>query len=126
MPTDPRTEPTSLLQLPAYRRWVEGRGVISHQPRTNHRILDLANRLTAEGRVPDATFVFDVLAAADRLANAAMWLVVHMTYAQRVRLDGAPLQAGDFKASPQGHTGGPPDSERSEGADPPANAPTRV
>ncbi len=106
MPTDPRTEPTSLLQLPAYRRWVEGRGVISHQPRTNHRILDLANRLTAEGRVPDATFVFDVLAAADRLANAAMWLVVHMTYAQRVRLDGAPLQAEDFKASPQGHTGG--------------------
>src|SRR5690606_39627960 len=35
-----------------------------------------------------------------------MWLVVHMTYAQRVRLDGAPLEADAFKPSPQGHTGG--------------------
>src|SRR5690606_228298 len=35
-----------------------------------------------------------------------MWLVVHMTYAQRVRLDGAPLEADAFKPSPQGHTDG--------------------
>src|SRR5690606_37970412 len=65
-----------------------------------------AERLVSQGRVPDAAFVFDVLAAADRLANAAMWLVVHMTYAQRVYLDGRPLQVEDIKVSPQGHTGG--------------------
>lgn len=106
MPQANRPEPGSLLSLPAYRRWAEGHGVIMHQARTNDRVLALANRLVEQGRVPDASFVFDGLAAADRLASAAMWVVVHMTYAQRVRLDGSPLQAEDFKASPQGHTGG--------------------
>src|SRR5690625_1084106 len=101
-----RPESSALLSLPAYGRWAQGHGVIMHQARTNERVLALAARLVEEGRVPDAAFVFDVLAAADRLASAAMWLVVHMTYAQRVRLDGEPLQAEDFKLSPQGHTGG--------------------
>ncbi|HZH56748.1 MAG TPA: xylulose 5-phosphate 3-epimerase [Burkholderiaceae bacterium] len=106
MPTTQRPESSSLLQVPAYRRWAQGHGVVSHQARTNDAVLALAARLVELGRVPDAAFVFDVLAAADRLANAAMWLVVHMTYARRVRLDGTPLQPDDFKASPQGHTGG--------------------
>ena len=106
MSHDLRNAPSSLSGLPAYRRWAEGHGVITHQAKTNERVLRLASQLVAQGRVPDASFVFDVLAAADRLANAAMWLVVHMTYAQRVRLDGAPLGPDDFKASPQGHTGG--------------------
>jgi len=106
MPQAHRPESSPLLSLPAYRRWVEGHGVIVHQPRTIDRVLSLADRLVKKGRVPDAAFVFDLLAAADRLACAAMWLVVHMTYARRVRLDGAALQAGDFKPSPQGHTGG--------------------
>ncbi len=101
-----RPESSSLLELPAYRLWARGHGVIAHQARCQERVLALAARLVEQGRVPDTTFVFDVLAAADRLTNAAMWLVVHMTYAQRVRLDGTPLQAGDFKPSPQGHTGG--------------------
>lgn len=102
----PHDQLSELSSLPSYRRWTEGHGVIVHQARTNQRVLALASRLVEQGRVPDAAFVFDVLAAADRLANAAMWLVVHMTYARRVRLDGAPLQAEDFKPSPQGHTGG--------------------
>lgn len=106
MSHDLRNDPSSLTALPSYRRWAEGHGVIMHQARTNECVLRLASRLVAQGRVPDASFVFDVLAAADRLANAAMWLVVHMTYAKRVRLDGTPLDAVDFKASPQGHTGG--------------------
>src|SRR5690606_32141439 len=106
MPNAHRPESSSLLSLPSYGRWAEGYGVINHQARTNERVLSVAATLVEDGRVPDAAFEFDVLAAADRLASAAMWVVVHMTYAQRVRLDGAPLTAEDFKASPQGHTGG--------------------
>jgi Phosphoketolase len=102
----PREEPSSLTALPAYRRWAEGYSVIMHQARTNERVLALAQRLVEQGRVPNGAFVFDVLAAADRLASAAMWLVVHMTYANRVRMDGTPLSEEDFKVSPQGHTGG--------------------
>merc|ERR1711916_85806 len=41
-----------------------------------------------------------------RLANAAMWLIAHMSYARRVDLSGAPLKAEDFKPSPEGHMGG--------------------
>lgn len=92
--------------LPSYMRWQQGSGVIVHQAETQERVVSLAKRLVDEGRVPDAAFVFEVLAAADRLTNAAMWLVVHMTYARRVRMDGSPLQQADFKDSPQGHTGG--------------------
>ena len=44
--------------------------------------------------------------ALDRLTAAGLWLVVHMTYAQRVRFDGVALAAEDFKVSPEGHTGG--------------------
>lgn len=106
MPHAQRPESSSLVTLPSYGRWAEGYGVITHQARTHDRVMALAARLVEEGRVPDARFVFDVLAAADRLASAAMWLVVHMTYTQRVRLDGEPLSAEDFKPSPQGHTGG--------------------
>ena len=106
MPNAHRPESSSLLSLPSYGRWAEGYGVITHQARTNERVLALAERLVGQGRVPDAGFVFDVLAASDRLASAAMWVVVHMTYAQRVYLDGRPMKAEDFKASPQGHTGG--------------------
>ena len=101
-----RPEHSSLLSLPAYRRWSEGYNVISRRAHTNERVLSLAAKLVEQGRAPDADFVFDVLAAADRLASAAMWLVVHMTYADRVQLDGSPLSAADFKRSPQGHTGG--------------------
>src|SRR5690606_29862979 len=95
---------TQFRNLPSYTRWQQGSGVIAHQAETQERVVSLAKRLVEEGRVPDAAFVFEVLAAADRLTNAAMWLVVHMTYARRVRLDGSPLQQEDFKDSPQGHT----------------------
>ena len=106
MPHAERPESSSILSLPSYGRWVGGYGVISHKERTRQRAVALAEKLVQSGKVPDATFVFDVLAAADRLTNAAMWVVVHMTYAKRVRLDGEPLLADDFKTSPQGHTGG--------------------
>ncbi|MGI0025482.1 MAG: xylulose 5-phosphate 3-epimerase, partial [Nitrososphaera sp.] len=37
---------------------------------------------------------------------AAMWLVVHETYAKNVYLDGRDLTPEDFKPHPEGHTGG--------------------
>lgn len=55
---------------------------------------------------PDIETVLMVFTAADKLSNAAMWLVVHMTYANRVKLDGSSLEEADFKPNPQGHTGG--------------------
>src|SRR3546814_4781438 len=35
-----------------------------------------------------------------------MWTVIHMSYAERVDLSGAPLPADAFKTTPEGHTGG--------------------
>jgi phosphoketolase len=49
---------------------------------------------------------YALLSALDRLTSAAMWVVVHQTYARNVYLDGRPLATGDFKARPEGHTGG--------------------
>eukprot|EP01035_Chromulina_nebulosa_P007302 gene7302-9850_t len=46
------------------------------------------------------------LITTDGLAAAAMWVIVHMTYAERVDLTGQPLPADAFKATPEGHTGG--------------------
>ncbi len=89
-----------------FARWAAGYGVITHRDATQVRVHELAARLYREGVVPDVHFVLRVLAAADRVASAGMWLVVHMTYARNVRLDGAALAAEDFKEHPEGHTGG--------------------
>lgn len=87
-------------------QWARGYGVIQHTPETRERVLDLAERLVRQGLVRDQKEVFAVLAAADRLASATMWTVVHMTYAERVVLSGAPLPTDAFKPAPEGHTGG--------------------
>ena len=50
--------------------------------------------------------VYRILAAADRLTNAALWLVAHMTYAARIDPTGTPLRATNFKLVPEGYTGG--------------------
>ena len=84
--------------------WAAGQGVIVHQDLTQVRIAQLLDKLVAEGQ--DRSALLEKLKAADKLANAAMWLVVHATYAKRVDINGEPLTAGDFKADPQGHTGG--------------------
>jgi phosphoketolase len=54
----------------------------------------------------DSPEAWTLLQAADRLASAAMWLVVHQTYARNVYLDGRHLDTDDFKRDPEGHTGG--------------------
>jgi phosphoketolase len=89
-----------------FAHWTKGYGVIVHDETTQARIHGLATRLQELGVVPSTGQVFRVLAAADRVASAAMWLVVHLTYARAVHLDGRELEAADFKTAPEGHTGG--------------------
>ncbi|MHB8911351.1 MAG: phosphoketolase family protein [Lysobacter sp.] len=90
----------------AFAQWAAGYGVIEHDPLTQVRVHDMVAQLVAAGTLPHATTGYRRLAAADRIASAGMWLVAHMTYAQRVRTDGAALDAADFKRDPEGHTGG--------------------
>lgn len=91
---------------PDFAVWTEGHGVIRHTPETQVRAYDMIRLLVEEGRLPDRQTGYRILTAADRLTNAAMWLVVHMTYAGAVHSDGTPLDAADFKPDPEGHTGG--------------------
>ncbi|UYQ73436.1 xylulose 5-phosphate 3-epimerase [Pelagibacterium flavum] len=85
----------------AFETWRQGYGPIEHNNDTLERVAALA----ASGRI-DPDTLYRILVAADRLTSAAMWTVVHMTYAHRVDLSGAPLPAAAFKPTPEGHTGG--------------------
>ena len=93
-------------RTPAADRWARGYGVIDHSLVTQMRVFELAERLALEAGEDRKQQFFDHLYALDRLTNAAMWLVVHEVYARNVYLDGRDLQAEDFKAEPEGHTGG--------------------
>lgn len=77
--------------------WRKGYGVIRHTPQTQQKITALLEQY------PQAEPLFK---AADKLANAAMWLAVHQVYARNIFLDGRPLETDDFKPDPQGHLGG--------------------
>lgn len=87
--------------LQAFEYWRAGYGPIKHGEETVERIYALAQ----SGRLEEER-LYGLLAAADRLTCAAMWTIVHMTYAKRVDLSGAPLPAEAFKSAPEGHTGG--------------------
>ena len=87
-------------------QWLAGYGPIEHREDTRERIAKLCEKLVSDGRVTDAEQFHAMLAAADRLTCMAMNVVAHMTYAQRIDLDGKPLAARDFKPTPEGHTGG--------------------
>lgn len=91
---------------PAYADWQRGYGPLQHSPQTCAAVYRMAQQLVQAGVQPDLASVYRHLRALDRLTAAGLWLVVHMTYAQRVRLDGTALAAADFKAVPEGHTGG--------------------
>jgi phosphoketolase len=90
----------------AFAHWAEGYGPIRHAPLTQVRVHEMAELLLTQRKVAEPSAVYRVLAAADRVAAAAMWLTVHMTYASQVRWDGLPLGTEDFKLAPEGHTGG--------------------
>lgn len=91
---------------PAFAAWAAGYGVITHTPLTQLRVRTMLDELVARGALPDSATGYRRLRAADQVASAGMWLVAHMTYARRVRLDGQELVADDFKPQPEGHTGG--------------------
>lgn len=89
-----------------FANWAQGRGVVEHTDLTQVRVFDLCQELICSGRYDTLDDVLATFVAADTLTNAAMWLVAHMTYANKVDLSGQPLAATDFKENPQGHTGG--------------------
>jgi len=86
--------------------WAKGYGPIRHTPSTRRRIEALVEELGRSEVQGDGVAVYEALLAADRIASAAMWLVVHETYARSVYTDGRPLGPEDFKPDPEGHTGG--------------------
>lgn len=87
-----------------FDHWANGYGVIQHNLVTAKSVKETIHLLQARGANTEKLLA--LLCAADKLANAAMWLVVHMTYANKVRFDGLPFTHEDFKKNPQGHTGG--------------------
>jgi phosphoketolase len=89
-----------------FAKWAEGYGVIQHADQTQVRIYDLIESLLVEGRISSYGEALRILTAVDRIASAAMWLVVHMAYARNVYPDGREMTAEDFKPVPEGHVGG--------------------
>lgn len=87
-------------------RWARGYGVIRHSLETQARIFAMAEHLATRGVQGDGVPIFDLLYAADRVASATMWVVVHETYTKNVYIDGRDLAQEDFKKNPEGHTGG--------------------
>jgi phosphoketolase len=94
------------MQTTIREQWQAGYGVVRHRDETVVQLTALLQQLVADGRLRDLDSGWRLLHAADRLASMGMWLVVHMSYARRIRLDGSPLAADDFKQNPEGHTGG--------------------
>ncbi|QQD20870.1 xylulose 5-phosphate 3-epimerase [Oceanospirillaceae bacterium ASx5O] len=109
-PESVQTLTASALQLreqhAGFAAWAAGGGVIRHSDKTQVQVAALAEELLAAGHIADVGECYQALSALDRLTNQAMWLVVHMTYAKNVFLDGRDMQPDDFKRDPQGHTGG--------------------
>lgn len=91
---------------PTFAAWQRGHGPLQHSLQTSAAVYRIAHQLVQAGLQPDVASVYQQFYALDRLTAAGLWLVVHMTYAQRVRLDGQPLSVEDFKPVPEGHTGG--------------------
>src|SRR5690554_1645895 len=98
--------PDATAASPVFQCWQQGYGIIRHSETTARQVQALAQKLVAAGQQPDADSVYRKLIALDRLTSAGLWLVVHMTYCNRVDITGAPLQPKDFKTAPEGHTGG--------------------
>lgn len=91
---------------PMFARWQKGYGPIEHTAETQADVYRLAHQLVQAGTQPDLASVYQLFCALDQVTAAAMRVVVHMTYANRIAPDGAALAANDFKTHPEGHTGG--------------------
>lgn len=87
-------------------QWQNGYGMIRHTKETIERVEALVAKLQKNAVKGDGQDPYAVLAAADRIANAAMWLVVLSSYVKNVHLDGRDFEKDDFKKAPEGHVGG--------------------
>ena len=63
-----------------------GYGVLRHQSETRARIAEMVGRMS--GDRGDGVAPYSLLSALDRLTSAALWLVVHQTFARNVFLAG--------------------------------------
>ena len=79
-----------------FDEWLQGNGVIKHSNETQQHANKLIRNLVATGNIADEATGYELLKAADILCNQAMWLVVHMTYAKNVYLDGRSHAGGRF------------------------------
>src|SRR5690625_1455537 len=75
-------------EVPSFGQWQAGYGPIQHHSDTQAAVIALAQDLVSRGLQPNLDAVYTLMHALDRLTAAGMWVVVHMTYANRVRLDG--------------------------------------
>lgn len=91
---------------PAFAQWQKGYGPIQHTAETQAAVYRFAHQLVQAGLQPNLDTVYRILGALDKVTAAGMSLVVHMTYANTVHLDGSDLTAEEFKVQPEGHTGG--------------------
>lgn len=91
---------------PTFAQWQKGYGPIEHTAETQAAVYRLAHQLVQAGTQPDLSTVYRKFSALDKITAAGLSLVVHMTYANKVHLDGSDLIADDFKVQPEGHTGG--------------------
>lgn len=77
-----------------FSKWANGYGAIQHLSNTQvwvQKIID--------DYLPTAVSKINALklfVAADRICNAAMWLVVHQTYATRINLSGSPNDISQY------------------------------
>ena len=96
-------------QQQLFDEWTKGYGIIEHTPQTIDSVRAYLGQHNSHNTVASPLRPEEVLLllkAADRVCNAGMWLVAHMTYANKVATNGERLAAQDFKAKAQGHTGG--------------------
>ena len=71
--------------------WKQGYGPLLRERITVRRVDEMVALLTRRRVWPDRESIYRVLAAADRLTSAAMWLVLHMDNARYLDMTGAPL-----------------------------------
>lgn len=90
----------------AFAAWSKGYGVLRHDDLTQVRVFDMVDTLLQRNLVRSKEAAYRLLQSADWVVNAAMWLVVQMTYVQTIYTDGRKLSSTDFKPDPEGHTGG--------------------
>ncbi|HEY7772518.1 MAG TPA: xylulose 5-phosphate 3-epimerase [Marinagarivorans sp.] len=95
-----------------FQRWAEGYGPVKHSGEVVEQVAEFTQHLESASRVNEKVYksrvidTLELLMAADRICSASMWLIAHMTYADKIYLDGRELNPDEFKAHAQGHTGG--------------------